>query len=82
MHADYITDQNFTDLTYAESDVKYKEYENCTFTNCDFRMCSFIAVTFIDCNLSNVILEVQKSTMSHYVMFGLQNVTLPLLTLQ
>src|SRR5574343_912365 len=50
MHADYITDQHFTDIVYAESDVKYKEYENCTFINCDFRACSFIAVTFIDCN--------------------------------
>ena len=50
MHADYITDQSFNDITFSENDIKYKEYENCTFTNCDFTSCFFVAVTFIDCN--------------------------------
>ena len=50
MHADYIIDEQFTDIIYAENDIKFKEYENCTFTKCNFTACSFTAVTFIDCN--------------------------------
>ena len=50
MHADYIIDEQFTDIIYSENDIKFKEYENCTFTKCNFTACSFTAVTFIDCN--------------------------------
>ena len=53
MHSDYITDKNYNDITFSENDIKYKEYENCTFTNCDFTACFFVAVAFIDCNFLN-----------------------------
>ncbi len=49
MQIDYIIDQQFSDITYSESDIKYKEYEDCIFRNSDFRGCNFEDVTFIDC---------------------------------
>ncbi len=53
MSTDYLFDQNFSDITFLEHDIKYKEYENCTFTNCDFTSSFFVAVAFIDCNFIN-----------------------------
>lgn len=50
MSTDYIIDQNFSDVFYLESDIKFKEYENCTFRYCDFTDCTFQTVTFLDCN--------------------------------
>ncbi|MBC7493810.1 MAG: pentapeptide repeat-containing protein [Flavobacterium sp.] len=49
MNTDYLLDQKFSDVFYLESDIKFKEYENCTFTNCDFTDCTFQTVTFLDC---------------------------------
>ena len=50
MSADYILDQEITNKIFEEIDIKYKDYENCTFRYCDFTQCDFMAVTFIDCN--------------------------------
>ena len=50
MSTDYIIDQNFSDVFYLESDIKFKEYENCTFSYCEFTDCTFQTVTFLDCN--------------------------------
>ena len=50
MQTDYNLDQNFSSIFYLEEDIKYKEFENCTFTNCDFTSCTFQSVTFLDCN--------------------------------
>ncbi|MCF6129467.1 pentapeptide repeat-containing protein [Flavobacterium sp. AS60] len=50
MHSDYLIDQKFEDIFFLEADIKYKEYENCTFHNCDFTDCTFQSVAFIDCN--------------------------------
>ncbi len=46
---DYIIEQQFSDITYSESDIKYKEYEKCIFKNCDYRACKLVDATFIDC---------------------------------
>jgi uncharacterized protein YjbI with pentapeptide repeats len=53
MHADYILDKEFRNFVFDENDIKYKDYENCTFHNCDFRSCLFQTVTFIDCNFQD-----------------------------
>ena len=50
MSSDYILDEKFEDTFFLEADIKYKEYENCTFHNCDFTDCTFQTVSFIDCN--------------------------------
>lgn len=49
MHADYITDRTYKDEFFLEADIKFKEFENCTFSYCDFTDCTFQTVTFIDC---------------------------------
>jgi uncharacterized protein YjbI with pentapeptide repeats len=50
MSSDYILDEKFEDIFFLEADIKYKEYENCSFHHCDFTDCTFQTVTFIDCN--------------------------------
>ncbi|MGL2963452.1 pentapeptide repeat-containing protein [Flavobacterium sp. RSB2_4_14] len=50
MHSDYIADQEFKDEFFLDADIKFKEYENCTFRYCDFTDCTFQTVTFVDCN--------------------------------
>jgi len=50
MHSDYIADQEFKDEFYLDADIKFKEFENCTFHFCDFTDCTFQTVTFVDCN--------------------------------
>lgn len=49
MHADYIIDHQYNDEFFLEADIKFKEFENCTFSYCDFTDCTFQTVTFIDC---------------------------------
>lgn len=49
MTTKYILDLEFKDYIFEESDIKFKEYENCQFINCDFTKCEFLAITFIDC---------------------------------
>lgn len=49
MASDYIADQKIEDVYFLEADIKYKEYENCTFQHCDFTACTFQSVYFIDC---------------------------------
>jgi uncharacterized protein YjbI with pentapeptide repeats len=49
MSSDYIADQKIEDVYFLEADIKYKEYENCTFHHCDFTECTFQSVFFIDC---------------------------------
>jgi uncharacterized protein YjbI with pentapeptide repeats len=50
MSKDYFTDQVYHDVFFLEADIKFKEFENCTFHFCDFTDCTFQTVTFIDCN--------------------------------
>lgn len=49
MSSNYIIAQDFTDTTYGEQDIMYKDFERCTFTDCDFSACNFTGVAFIDC---------------------------------
>jgi len=49
MSPDYQVDQKIEDVYFLEADIKYKEYENCTFHHCDFTECTFQSVYFIDC---------------------------------
>lgn len=49
MSSDYIVDQKIEGVYFLEADIKYKEYENCTFHHCDFTECTFQSVYFIDC---------------------------------
>jgi uncharacterized protein YjbI with pentapeptide repeats len=49
MSSDYQLDLKFENTTFAENDIKYRDYENCVFTKCDFTLCDFQTVTFIDC---------------------------------
>ncbi|MFZ4672260.1 MAG: pentapeptide repeat-containing protein [Flavobacterium sp.] len=50
MSSDYIVDEVYQDVFFMEADIKFKEFENCTFRFCDFTDCTFQTVTFIDCN--------------------------------
>lgn len=50
MLPDYIIDNEFKNVIFNENDIKFKDFENCTFLNCDFRNCEFKTVTFIDSN--------------------------------
>jgi uncharacterized protein YjbI with pentapeptide repeats len=50
MSKDYFADQVYHDVFFLEADIKFKEFENCTFHFCDFTDCKFQTVTFIDCN--------------------------------
>jgi len=50
MSSDYIVDQVYQVVFFLEADIKFKEFENCTFHFCDFTDCTFQTVTFVDCN--------------------------------
>ena len=69
MSSDYILDEEFKDINFEEIDIKFKEYENCTFHHCDFTQCTFQSVYFVDCtffdcnfNDTKIILSVYNET--------------------
>ena len=49
VQSDCLLNQQICDISFAKSDVKYKEYEKCIFRNCDFGESKFVDVTFIEC---------------------------------
>ena len=49
----YNLEQHYSNKTYREDELNFKEFESCIFTNCDFSNCNFIAVVFIDCNFNH-----------------------------
>ncbi|HSD13956.1 MAG TPA: pentapeptide repeat-containing protein [Flavobacterium sp.] len=49
MNADFIYDKEYRNNIFAEYEIKFKEFENCTFNHCDFTLCNFLGTVFIDC---------------------------------
>jgi uncharacterized protein YjbI with pentapeptide repeats len=50
MSSDYIVNEEYNAIFFLEADIKFKEFENCTFHHCDFTDCTFQTVAFVDCN--------------------------------
>lgn len=48
--SNYIDGLDFVDRTFTNDDLKYIEYESCTFKNCTFERVTFVAMAFIDCH--------------------------------
>ncbi len=49
MIENYIIGRDYTDITFSEDAVMYKDFEHCTFTGCDFSGCDYTGTAFIDC---------------------------------
>lgn len=50
---DFIFNTTFKDHIFSENEIKFKEYEECTFSHCDFTNCNFSGVAFTDSNFDN-----------------------------
>lgn len=49
MIADFIYDQNYKNHFFSETEIQFKEFENCTFENCNLSNCEYLGVVFSDC---------------------------------
>lgn len=60
MSANYISDQEYNHLNFAESSLNIGEYENCVFRSCNFEYADFSAFNFNDCEFIDCNLNMAK----------------------
>ncbi|WP_346863779.1 pentapeptide repeat-containing protein [uncultured Draconibacterium sp.] len=53
MSKQYITDQNFKNIIFSDSEVEISDYENCTFIDCSFSNANLSDFSFEDCRFEN-----------------------------
>jgi uncharacterized protein YjbI with pentapeptide repeats len=61
MEENYIADENFKGVDFAELGLVGEEYENCTFTNCSFANTDISNIIFTECLFDNCNLAMSKT---------------------
>lgn len=53
MSANYIIEKKYSNTTFQDKDIIYKDFEKCSFVNCNFTKADFQGVAFTDCTFLN-----------------------------
>ena len=62
MNEAYSADQNYNQITFAETPLQTGEYENCSFQNCNFEYADLSQFKFTDCEFTDCNLSMTKLT--------------------